>query len=221
MAGQPSRLRNSIRFVNRLGISSLILGVGAALIKAWATYWLGPAALLPRNEPVAPVTASIADQDEIRLRTVEDLLAASPISLADWQANVEQRYETAAQRERAFRQYLGKQVVWEGYFDQFHEVADPQDEAHGCTLIVHESRSTLFEGRPLGPPTVRCWLPKGAGQSLKQVERGDWIVIRGRLNNPLLAGSLLCTDLEQGEVVLSGKVRAVETALSPDARVIR
>ena len=221
MAEQPSRLRKSLRVINRLGITSLALGIGATVIKAWAAYWLGPAALSPKQPAQAPVAAAMAPAPEISPRTIEDLLETSPISLADWQANVERIYETNSQRERVFRKYLGKEVVWEGYFDQFHEVAEPQDAEHACTLIVHESRSTLFEKRLLGPPTIRCWLPASAAVSLKQLERGDWIVIRGQINDPLLAGSLLCTDLEQTEILISNKIRAAETALSPDAPVIR
>ena len=212
----PSRFRKSLRLMNRLGLSSLVLGICAALLKTWATYWLGPPAVIPDPvaSPATPVVTAAIPEEKLRPRTVEDLIAASPISLTDWQIHVEQRYETAAQRERTFRPYLGKQIVWEGYFDQFHEVSRPEDSHHACTLILQESRSALSERQLLGPPSIRCWLPVSAIPKLQQLQRGDWVVIRGRLNNPLLAGSLLCTDVEETELIASHRIRAVETALS-------
>lgn len=222
MADQPSRFRKSFRLINRLGVSSLLLGIGAGLIKAWAMFYLGPGSLAPQSAADSPPPAVAAvDVSQTRPSTVEDLLAGSPVTLADWQTKVEQRYETASQRERAFRNYLGKEVIWEGYFDQFHEVAEPRDAEHACTLIVHESRATLFEKRLLGPPTVRCWLPVTAVDSLKTLQRGDWIVVRGRLNDAMLAGSVLCTDLDQTTLVISSSNRAVETALSQETPLLR
>ncbi|WP_437228542.1 hypothetical protein SH661x_000960 [Planctomicrobium sp. SH661] len=212
---QKSQVRKTIRIINRLGISSLFLGIAAALIRAWVTHWLGPTS----GPAVAPTqTAMIVEE---KLQTVEDLLSTSPVSLMEWQSNVEQRYDSAAQRERAFRNYIGKQVVWEGYFDQFNLVAEPRDEQSAGVLIMQESHAALFEKRLLGPPSVRCFLPKSAAASLSQLEKGDWVVVRGRLGDPKMAGNLLCTDLSECEVIASSHVRAVETVLGSGETITR
>lgn len=221
-------MRKYLRFVNRLGISSLALGLIAAVIKTWVTYYLGPpyigaqAGSVPQVQAVmeTPAQHAAAPQSPV---TVEDLLNRSPISLMRWQEMVENSRSTGSEHERLFRPYLGKEVVWEGFYDQSHQVESPQDEAHGCTLILHESRGTLFNKPLLGPPFVRCWLPAQSAEELKRLKRGDWVVVRGRLNDGMLAGSRLCTDLDQCEIIARSTVRSVETALPPlsESTVVR
>lgn len=225
---KPSRMRKYLRIVNRLGISSLALGLIAAVIKTWVTYYLGPPHLgvqagfvqQVQSEKESPAQHAAAPVSPI---TVEDLLHRSPISLMRWQEMVENSRSTGSEHERLFRPYLGKEVIWEGFYDQSHRVENPDDDAHGCTLILHESRGTLFDKPLLGPPFVRCWLPTQCAEELQTLKRGDWVVVRGRLNDGMLAGSRLCTDLDQCEIIARSTVRSVETVLSPlsESTVVR
>lgn len=245
---KPSRMRKYVRIINRLGISSLFLGVVAAVVKTWVTYYLGPpqtGIAAPLVQPVQTqsvqvhqppaqlaqaqsggspsentVTAATSRQAPV---TVEDLLNRSPISLMHWQEMVEKSTGTGPEHERLFRPYLGKEVVWEGFYDQSHLVESPSDDAHACTLILHESRGTLFNKPLLGPPFIRCWLPKQKAEELKTLQRGDWVVVRGRINDAMLAGSRLCTDLDQCEIIARSAVRSVQTALPPlsESTVVR
>gem|GEM_PF-1994201 len=206
--------RRSSRIAQQLGIGSIAVGILAALAKAWATYWLGPSVTV-RDTPVVTLPA------EVSPATVEDLLKSSPISLSDWQTRVEQQLAvsadgsrpkmTAEQRERLFRDYLGKEMIWEGFLDK----ANPESPESGTGIIIlQESYAALHSNAILGPPFVRCWCPTDAVKRIADAERGTWVVIRGRLKNPILLGSLMCTDLEGCEVITSSKVRNVETALS-------
>jgi len=233
MERKSSGLRTTARFFNRLGVTSLFLGIGAALIKAWVTYWLGPGHG-PRPEPVqTAVVQTPAAATVKKPRTVEDLLLESPVSLTQWQTEIEQYRaasvssnglggETPEQRERRFRPWFGKVVTWEGYFKQFN--AHPHPEAPQqpcCTLIMHESYASLHSDSLLGPPFIRCFLPISAQSQLSQLKAGQWIVVRGRLSNPLLAGSLLCTDLTECQLVAESEIRSVEMAVVPAETVVR
>jgi hypothetical protein len=222
--GTNSNLRRYSKLAHRLGLSSLVIGIGAAVIKAWVTHWLSPGPITPATPPAAPAVvamASAAAPAVSKQKTVEDLLASSPITLMDWQIAVEQKYDTPAQRERQFRNYLGREVVWEGYFDQSHQLPGDTPERTGYTLILQESRAALFSQKPLGPPSVRCWCPESAGPQLAKLERGQWLVVKGRLKSPLLLGSLLCTDLSDCEIVATSDIRNVEMALSPEQGTIQ
>jgi hypothetical protein len=245
---KPSRMRKYVRIINRLGISSLFLGVVAAVVKTWVTYYLGPpqtgiAAPLvqpvqtqtvqsqqPHAQPLPAHVGQSHGEKQVAVvtspqppLTVEDLLNQSPISLMRWQEMVEHSTGTGPEHERLFRPYLGKEVVWEGFYDQSHVVESPTDDAHACTLILHESRGTLFNKPVLGPPFIRCWIPKQKAEELKTLQRGDWVVVRGRINDAMLAGSRLCTDLDQCEIIARSAVRSVETALPPlsESTVVR
>lgn len=199
--------RRYSRAIQRLGLGSLACGIVAAIVKAWLTHWFGPSSLAVPPEPV-PVVAEVQ-----KAETVEDLLKSSPISLMDWQVSVEKQYRTEAERERQFRNYLGKEMVWEGYFDQLNPIPKENPASPGFVLVMHESRAALHSQALLGPPFIRCWCPVSAEKELKSLKRGDWIVIRGRLRNPTLLGSVLCTDLDTCELVAAQEVRHVEMSL--------
>ncbi|WP_437191961.1 hypothetical protein [Planctomicrobium sp. SH527] len=201
--------RRYSRSIQRLGLGSLAVGIVAAILKAWLTHWLGPSSLAVKPEPV------VAEVQKVE--TVEDLLNSSPISLMEWQISVEKRYGTEAERERQFRNYLGKEMIWEGYFDQLNPIPKENSNAPGFVLVMQESRAALDSKSLLGPPFIRCWCPVGAEKELSSLKRGEWIVIRGRLKNPTLLGSVLCTDLDACELVATQEVRHVEMTLD-DAR---
>ncbi|SFJ09005.1 hypothetical protein [Planctomicrobium piriforme] len=198
-------LRKYSRVLNKLGFTSLFLGIVAALAKAWVTHWLGPSSAAVEKTPVVATAPAPV--------TVEQLLASSPISLMEWQVAVEQKYETPAQRERAFRNYLGREVVWEGFFDAFHKLPADNPAAPGCTLIMHENFAALSSNSLLGPPFIRCWCPADMEPQLAKLQRGEWIVMRGQLKDPMLLGTVLCTDLTECQLVTSRSVRDVKVAL--------
>ncbi len=205
-------------YIQRLGIGSVIFGAIAALTKVWVEHWLGPAAFV-RETPVEirMVSAAVPSMatsplPESTPGTVEALISNSPITLAEWQTRVERKYESAAQRERQFREFLGKEMTWEGYFDQLNPLPDHVEGAPGFVLIMHESYAALHSDAPLPPPSVRCFCSAETGKKLARAKRGEWIVIKGLLSNPLLTGTVLCTDLTQCELIAHSPVRNVNIA---------
>ncbi|HWL08034.1 MAG TPA: hypothetical protein VNQ76_06510 [Planctomicrobium sp.] len=200
--------RRYSRVLQRLGIGSVAFGIVAALTRAWATYWLGPDYVL-KGDPV-PVQTVVAAAIPT---TVDELLKTSPISLADWQTRVEQTGRTPEQRERQFREYLGREVIWEGFVDQINPLPEGHKEGPGSILIMHESHAALHSQAILGPPSVRCWCPPETTQKLKNLSRGQWIVIRGELKSNIMLGTALGTDLSNCELITAGEIRNVQTAL--------
>lgn len=215
--------RNWTRFANQLGLGTFIAGVAAGLIKAWITFWLGPGAHFRPSQPTPPpviATDSAAATTAPEPQSIAALLKTSPISLVDWQQRVEQRYPDMVSRERAFREFSGRDVVWEAYFSAVHPVSEGATSERAYSVVLYESRTTIFAERPLlGPPFIRCLFPESAGPQLQKLKPGDWVVVRGRLSNPVLTGTVLCTDLEPVTLVAAERVRNVDLALEPTATV--
>lgn len=169
-------------------------------------------------DPPALVQAAAAEPAP---RTIENLLQRSPVSLMHWQQLVEQSRGTQVERERQFREYLGREVVWEGYFDEVNRNQHSATPERAYVLILHESYAALNSQSLLGPPSIRCYLPESAAPELEQLRRGEWIVVRGVPGDPLMSGSLLCTDLEPCELLAHGRVRQVQLAVPETGAVVR
>jgi hypothetical protein len=192
--------------------STLFMGVLVTVVGGWAAHWLGPA---PAPDPIPrPAPEPVAKSSP---PTIARLLSDSPVSLARWQFDAEDRMRSAADRARLFGEHLGRQVVWEGFFDSFHPVREGATANNRYTLIMYDTQRSLNSEQVLGPPFVRCWLPAEAGPQLEQLKRGQWIVVRGTLADPRLLGSLLCTDLRVCKVLAAGDQRNVQMAAAPTA----
>ena len=234
----PEKRSRVSRVIQNLGLGSLAVGVLAGVLKAWVTYWLGPgqweskphvppaAAVVYEEESVASASERTAKAEPLpEVFTVETLLKASPIELMDWQRKVESVTAddlSPVEQERLFRDYVGKEVVWEGFFDQCNPDTLSDDPGKHLVLVMQESRWALSANTLLGPPFIRCLIPASNQQMVSNLEKGDWIAVRGRISNPVLAGTLLCTDLKPCEILATGKVRNVEVAVETDkSRVVR
>ncbi len=203
------------RVIHRLGLGSIAFGIFAALAKAWATYLFGPENIIREETALVQLTPV-----EVRPTTIDDLLRTSPISLADWQSKVEEFGKTPAQRERQFREFLGREVIWEGFVDQINPIPDGVKEGPGSILMMHESYAALHSQAVLSAPRVRCWCPPETARKIEKLSRGEWIVVRGELKNPIMLGTALGTDLSNCQLITSNKERSPQIALESESNSV-
>lgn len=132
---------------------------------------------------------------------VRQLLTDSPIGLGDWLAMVFETYPTLDDRKRAFRDYIGTQVTWEGYFEQYNRSIHDPSPGNTYFLKLLSRHPYTTPNLLLGRPFVRCWFSAAAKNQLDVLKPGQRIVIRGTLANAEPLGTLLCTDLNQCEII--------------------
>lgn len=176
-----------------------IIGTLLACVTTWALghFGSGPDPVNPPN-PTVPVPQAILTD---ALPDYQKLLAESPISFADWQAAVRDKF-SVEQRRAIFGDEVGTRVTWRGVFDQYNAITQGQVSGDSAYILVMFEDEKAREGiGPLKPAPALCHFSALAKRQLEELQPGQKIVVSGRIADPDMAGQLLGTRLKECELV--------------------
>ena len=175
--------------------TTLLTGVAAVVIGAWATHFLGP-----RSQPDPPPNPSPLPHPspivvDPAVDEIERQLASSRISFADWQALVKEGLDRE-QRKRVFERYRGERVTWQGYVGSVNHIKPEYGASTSAQFLVaiYENKPTL-NSKMLGRAPALCIFPMEADEQLDELQQGQRVVIQGTFADPTLHGELLGTRL--------------------------
>ncbi|MEQ8208185.1 MAG: hypothetical protein RH917_00005 [Lacipirellulaceae bacterium] len=176
-----------------------IVGTLLACVTTWALGHFGPG-----PDPVNPPSPPSPVPQPISTDTRPDyqkLLAESPISFADWQAAVRDKF-SVEQRQAIFGDEVGTRVTWLGVFDQYNAIKYGEVSGDSAYILVMFEDEKAREGvDPLKPTPALCHFSALAKRQLAQLKPGQRVVVSGRIADPDMAGQLLGTRLKECELL--------------------
>ena len=164
------------------------LGLMGTIVTIYATrpapQPIAPYAIAPTPAPVSPTHGPPVQDDTIPHSSEPNLR----LNFAAFQKSATDVHMPAPERKEFIAPLVGKQVVWEGYYDGHNILNGPTEKSYFTVSLV-ESRDKLTQSMFKTPALFR--MPQSELAKAESLQSGDKITLMGTLESHSLIGTII------------------------------